>query len=484
MNSKIYLAVVVVAFFAVGAVLGYGSFTGMVVKTESIEVKTVIKPAVSGSFYPDDPGQLGSMIDGFLAEASPAEAKPRAIVVPHAGYIYSGSTAAHGFKALQGHDYETVIVIGSSHHYAFDGVAVPNSTHYRTPLGDVAISGRAAELVDGFIFRSNDVFEPEHSIEVEIPFLQSVLGDFEIIPILVSRVDPQTLASKLLPLIDENTLVVASSDLSHYYPYEEAVSLDSNCIEGIPALDFERFESCECCGRIPVLTVMLIAEEHGWVGGLLDYRNSGDTAGTKEAVVGYASIAFYETSEMLTKLEQSFLLSLARKTIEGYLTNQLLPEIDETNLSEILKETRGCFVTLNTNRGLRGCIGHILPQVPLYQCVIQNAVSAALHDARFTPVTSNELDGIHIDISVLSVPKKIEFQSPGEIPGKLRPGIDGVVLHYNGRTSTYLPQVWGQLPEKEEFLSSLCIKQGSPANCWALPGVAVETYQAFVFEEG
>jgi AmmeMemoRadiSam system protein A len=185
----------------------------------------------------------------------------------------------------------------------------------------------------------------------------------------------------------------------------------------------------------------------------------------------------------LSAEEQGFLLGLARQTLEEVLSGRDPPDIDEDMLTPGLVQVRGCFVTLNTASGLRGCIGHILPQTPLYQCVMQNAISAALYDRRFVPVTHEELGDIHIDISVLSVPERLEFSSPQELLDRLRPGVDGVVLEYQGRSSTYLPQVWDQLPGKQEFLSRLCLKQGSPANCWALPGAAVETYQAIVFEE-
>ncbi len=291
------LAAVAVAFLLLSASSTvFREPTGRIAAPEE---RVVLKPAVAGSFYPEDPGQLRSMIQSYLSEAKvPVITKPRGLVVPHAGYVYSGPVAAYGFRALQGRKYDTVIVIGPSHHLLFNGAVVPNATHYRTPLGDVKISEKAMRMVDRkTVSQSNEPFGPEHSVEVEIPFLQSVLGDFEIIPVLAGRADPRDLARALIPLIDENTLVVASSDLSHYYRYEKAVSLDSNCTQGIPELDFRKMEKCEACGRIPVLTLMYIAREMGWKGILLDYRNSGDTAGREDSVVGYASVAFYREGE-------------------------------------------------------------------------------------------------------------------------------------------------------------------------------------------
>ena len=300
MKERLYLAGIVLSVSVLGLVLlsGFaGEPTGMMVALSETPEPILLGPAAAGSFYPGDPVQLSSMIESYLSEASPPEIpRPGGLVAPHAGYIYSGLTAAHGFKSLEGHDYETVIVIGPSHHYIFEGAAVPNATHYRTPLGDVKISPKANNIIDGDnIFQTNKVFEPEHSVEVEIPFLQAVLEDFEIIPIVTSRADPRALAERLLPLIDEKTLVVASSDLSHYHSYDEAVSLDAFCMESIPNLDFQSvINDCEACGKVPILTLMYIARERGWSGRLLDYRNSGDTSGMKGSVVGYASVAFYE----------------------------------------------------------------------------------------------------------------------------------------------------------------------------------------------
>ncbi len=190
-----------------------------------------------------------------------------------------------------------------------------------------------------------------------------------------------------------------------------------------------------------------------------------------------------KVSEPLTKEEQDFLLGLSRSTLEGILSGRGVPVINETLLAPRLLRVQGCFVTLNKQGSLRGCIGHILPRVPLYQCVLQNSVSAALYDSRFHPVRYDELKDIDIEISVLSVPETLHFSSPEELLSRLRPGTDGVVLHYQGRTSTYLPQVWESLTDKEEFLTRLCMKQSSPPDCWRRPGLEVETYQAFVFDE-
>ncbi|MEM2955038.1 MAG: AmmeMemoRadiSam system protein A [Candidatus Nanoarchaeia archaeon] len=282
--------------------------------------------------------------------------------------------------------------------------------------------------------------------------------------------------------IDENTLIIASSDLSHYYPYEEARSLDAFCINSIPSLDFENMKYCEACGKIPILTLMHLAKKFGWEGKLVDYKNSGDITGEKTRVVGYASIVFYEKGYYSDE-ERRFLIKLARQVLEKYLLEKTVIQIKENEITPKMKEVRGCFVTLKKFGNLRGCIGHILPQEELYKCVIDNAINAAVNDIRFKPVTYDELKDIKIEISVLTVPKQLSFSSSEELLNKLRPNLDGVVIRYQGRTSTYLPQVWEMIPDKQEFLSELCLKQGSPPDCWKRPGVVIEVYQAEVWEE-
>jgi hypothetical protein len=465
--------------------------TGISPRLENLDSTTratyIREPAVAGQFYPDDRQHLETMIETYIqqANASKPSGRIRGMVSPHAGYVYSGLTAAYGYKELEGERYSTVIILGPSHHVYFKGAALDNASDYKTPLGLVTLSDKNGLIAreDGFIV-SRQVHAPEHSIEVQIPFLQRVLkGNFAIIPVVTGDVDPETLASTLLKYIDDDTLVIASSDLSHYYTYERAKSLDANCVKSIPTLDYTGMEKCEACGKTPVLTLMWIAKKLGWSGMLLDYRNSGDTAGDKNRVVGYGSIVFQENNSQFTDEEQRILLSMARKTVESYLKDGTIPEVEAASLPSSLLEEKGCFVTLNKNNQLRGCIGHIMPQEPLYRCVIDNAVNAAVHDPRFRPVKNDELGDISMEISVLTVPKKLEYDSPDDLLAKLVPLRDGVVLKSGIHQSTYLPQVWEQIPDKTEFLESLCEKGGSNADCWRSPDAEVYVYRAIVFSE-
>lgn len=215
------------------------------------------------------------------ADGIGVDGKIRGLVAPHAGYVYSGIVTAAVYKQIDA-DIKTVIIIAPSHHVAFQGASIPEGSAYRTPLGDISLAGIVSGLrkEPGLTFVA-DAHIAEHSLEVQLPFLQEVLGEFDLVPIVVGNIDPEMLAHAILPYIKEDTLVVASSDLSHYYSYDKAIAKDSICTTAIPSLDFDRMGTCEACGKIPVLCLMHIAQANGWSGALIDYRNSGDTGGPK-----------------------------------------------------------------------------------------------------------------------------------------------------------------------------------------------------------
>lgn len=444
-------------------------------------VWAVRTPAVAGQFYPADAKQLESMIKEFMDEVDVYESnKPRAIISPHAGYIYSGLTASYGYKQLQGRSYKTVIVLAPSH-FAHVSASIPNASHYETPLGLIPISPIAVELEEKKIIKhTSEAHDREHSLEVQLPFLQVMLGDFQLVPIVMGNVNPAEFAKKLEPYVDDDTLIIASSDLSHYHPYAEANSLDTSCVNHILTLDLKDVANDELCGVIPVMTVMEIARMRGWTPKLMDYRTSGDTAGDKNQVVGYASIVFHDG---LNSEEEEFLLTLARDTLEKRVRFNETPKVDESRLTERLKADGACFVTYHENGDLRGCIGHLEARMPLYKCVMENAVNAAIHDPRFNPVKEAELDEIGIEVSVLTPPAELPHKDADDLLEKLTPLRDGVIIQSGYYQSTYLPQVWEQIPNKKEFLSQLCMKGGAGRDCWKNPETKILTYQAQVFSE-
>ena len=470
-------------------------------------------------FYPREPETLRKQIDDLLAAAKKhSVSKLRALVSPHAGYAYSGPVAAVAYKQLEGTDFRTVVVMAPSHTAHFAGAMVPDYDAYETPLGNIPVSPKAAQLAAKKPFVVNpecEVRRPafwhlspkplppfgeetpdtfEHSLEVQLPFLRRLLPEVQLVPIIFGEVDPAEVAEGLAPLLDEHTLVVASSDLSHYRPYELANMLDRRTVQAILDLKADEIGPLQACGSGPICTVIALAKKLGWQAKLLDYRNSGDTSGEKRGVVGYAAIAFYvpadsekqppaKPGQEFSAAERDLMLKLARQSVTAAVSKQPLPNPVPDEIPEKLRQHRACFVTLNKQGQLRGCIGAIFPEEPLYQAVIRKARSAALEDTRFEPVTPEELPQIEVEISVLTLPRELDFRSPEDLLAKLRPRVDGVVLNVAGYQATFLPQVWEQIPDKEQFMSSLARKAGLRPGDWRHPQAAVLVYQAEVFHQ-
>lgn len=470
----------------------------------------VRQPAVAGAFYPASPEQLGQMIDGFLAAANPPAipGEIRAIVVPHAGYIYSAPVAAYAYKAIAGKAYKTVIVVGNSHHEGYDGASVYNRGAFRTPLGDVEIdaklAGRLMAANPKIFFRESPHIQ-EHSLEVQLPFLQKVLGPFKLVPILLgteSREVVDILGNVLAENAGPDTLVIASSDMSHYPPYDYAKFADGKVANAIAAGDEDNLEQIIhqlgtmgvpkavtfLCGEGAVKAVMRYANQVGAKNGtLLKYANSGDTAGSKDGVVGYCAVAFSaeggtnmpakqnKDEEVLNKEEQAELLKLAKMTVETVVRTGIKP--DYANKMPGLDRPLGAFVTLREKGQLRGCIGRFEPDIPIYEIVMEMAVAAATQDYRFPPVSERELDKLEYEISVLSPLRKVASWKEIEI------GKHGVEVARGARRGVFLPQVatetgWGL----ETFMNTLCEqKAGLPADAWKDPKTDIFVFTAQVF---
>lgn len=466
-------------------------------------------PAVAGQFYTDNPSELKAQVEEFLSQATPSaeiKGKPRILIVPHAGYAYSGQTAAAGFKTLVGQTYKTVILLGASHSAAFAGAAIFPEGTWETPLGqvevDASLTREIADKNQQFHLNSQ-AHALEHSLEVELPFLQVVLKDFRIVPILLGQIDESTeqkLAAALAAVMEESTLLVVSSDLSHYPTREVAEKVDAETVEGILTGEVEKFDQAMqsslsqgypnlvtcACGESAIRIGMRVAQNlklSGWH--KLALTNSGKATGESERVVGYAALVATgqeakeeSQAEQLDEPAQKELLALARQTLVSYLEKGEAPAVKVE--SPALQEPHGAFVTLRTKEGqLRGCIGTFEANDPLWQVVQKMAVSAATQDPRFVPVTRQELDWLKIEISVLSPRKKI--QSPEEIIL----GKHGVWLERGGRSGVFLPQVATETGwSKEEFLSQLCSqKAGLPRDCWRESDTMMSIFEAQIIEE-
>jgi AmmeMemoRadiSam system protein B len=287
----------------VGGALAFGALALIVMRpapaeapaAAEVEVDSIREPAVAGAFYPAGKAELREMVDGYLAQAKGERIVGlRALVCPHAGYVYSGLTAAHCYAPIAGMDFQTVVVLAPSHRHRFDGVSIPAVDAYRTPLGLVLLSPAVKQYRGRSPFVSvARAHAREHSLEVQLPFIQRTLRSPRLVPMVFGRVAPEDVARALAAGIDEKTLVVASTDLSHHHPYETAQQLDRQTVDAILALDLDQMRGGHACGKGPVLALMELARQRGWRAKLLDYRNSGDTAGNKGSVVGYSAIAFY-----------------------------------------------------------------------------------------------------------------------------------------------------------------------------------------------
>lgn len=453
------------------------SNTGFLTKQENIR-----EPIFAGSWYPADEKELQNLTSKYLENVQKInfDGKIKALIVPHAGYIYSGQIAATAFKQLD-ENYETIFLMGPSHRYYLTNVSISNFDYYSTPLRKVKVSDKANKMLEEKIIKNiEEAHENEHALEVELPFLQTQLNDFEIVPLLVGPSDTNELKNVLIKYIGEDDLIVVSADLSHYHEYNEALALDSYSVGRIMELDDEGILNSEIDAPWAVSSILKIAKEKSWKPYLVAYANSGDVTGDKTSVVGYSAIVFVES---FSNEEKQFLLNLARESAETYLKEGKKIKINEKEVPENLKSEKGCFVTFTEDEQLRGCIGHILPQKPLYECVIENAINAAINDERFSPVIYEEMKDIKIDISILGVPVLLEYNSSEELLSKLRAFEHGVILKRENYQSTYLPSVWNQIPDKQEFLSNLCAKGNMKAECWKNPRTEVYVYTAEDFSE-
>ena len=435
-------------------------------------MQTVRPPAVAGSFYPAHPFQLRNMVQGLLAEAPLHQGSPKAIVAPHAGYIYSGPIAASVYKTISAmrNRIRRVVLLGPAHRVGFEGLAVSMADAFATPLGTVPLDRESRDEILKLPFvRGLDIaHEQEHSLEVHLPFLMEVLDDFSLVPIVVGQATPEQVRQVLDALWGTaETLIVISSDLSHYHEYAVAKRMDPATSQAIAELRPEAIGHDDACGRLPIAGLLLAAKARGLQAEILDVRSSGDTAGGKDRVVGYGAYAFSEPAGGLSEADKSYLLTLASASIKhGVETGQALT-VPLDGLSAVLKAARATFVTLQKHGQLRGCIGSLQATRPLAQDIAANAYAAAFRDPRFPPVDMEELPELDIHLSLLTVPEPMSFSSEQDLLKQIRPGVDGLILEDCWKRGTFLPSVWEQLPDPVSFLRHLKNKAGLAPDYWS-----------------
>jgi AmmeMemoRadiSam system protein B/AmmeMemoRadiSam system protein A len=425
-------------------------------------------PAVARLFYPGDARSLADEVAAYLEQTEDAPLAPgfpKALIVPHAGYVYSGPVAASAYELLRPARgiVKRVVILGPCHRVPVHGFALPRAKAFDTPLGRIPLDEEAIALIRGLpqVVESAAAHAEEHALEVQLPFLQRVLGEFSLVPLVVGDAAPEKVADVLERLWGgTETLIVISSDLSHYHSYERARRIDDATVKAI--LGFDAGISHEqACGATPVAGMLIAAKRKGLAAELLDCRNSGDTAGDRDRVVGYASFALTSESPRYGAEHGRKLLQIARQSISAALVaggESGAPVIEES----WLRESRASFVTLMQGEDLRGCVGALEAQRALAADVAANACAAAFEDTRFKPLTQGEFERTDIEVSLLSTPKRLSFEDHADLIGRLRPGVDGIILEQGeeGRRATFLPQVWEGLPDPEQFIAHLRQKAG------------------------
>jgi len=472
---------------------------------ESKPVPLDVRPGILGSrgWYPADAKKLAAMVDGFVA-AAPAVPGPAPVglISPHAGYYYCGPVMGKVYRTIKGRKYDRVFILGVNHRAALDGVSVPHYTHYETPLGRVPVDVKTARKLR----EENDLFidhpaahREEHSIEIQLPFLQRTLSDFRIVPMIVACApfELKEVAAALSAVVGPNDLVIASSDNTHYgksfgyvpFPNDAKIearlkALDMGAVDRMLEIDLEGFlayrekTKITICGRRTVGTLLALLPPDTQAT-LLGYATSGKKTGKWDNSVSYVGVLY---TAALTKEEQAFALSLARESMTRFVTSgeRFDPVKAGWKIPDALTRTAGAFVTLTMNGRLRGCIGDIVPRRPLWKAIAARAISSAVEDSRFKRVTAVELPKIRIEISALTAPRPIsDWKS-------IRIGKHGILLSFDGRRrSVYLPQV---APEQgwdlETMLSRLSRKGGLPEKAYLDPRMTFEVFTAQVFSEG
>ncbi len=419
-------------------------------------------------FYPGEARSLAAEVDDLLGgveQFAPRLGFPKALVVPHAGYIYSGPIAARAYDEIAGARgiVRRVVLLGPVHRVPVRGLALPGADAFATPLGVVPIDVEGVRSVQGLpqVVKSDPAHALEHSLEVQLPFLQKMLGEFALVPFAVGTASVHEVAEVIERLWGgPETLIVISTDLSHYHAYDEALRIDRATIARIAGFATNLAHE-EACGATPLNGLLSLAKKKNLAIRLLGACNSGDTAGGKGQVVGYSAFGVYEGGEVPAGHAGKRLLALARGAIESSLAGREQPDPQGEFW---LKQAGATFVTLTKADALRGCIGSLEAARPLGVDVIENALAAAYRDPRFAPLTPAEWPHCRVEVSLLSAPKPMRFADEGDLLEQIRAGEDGLIVEADGRRATYLPQVWEAIPDKKIFLEELKRKAGIAAD--------------------
>ncbi len=434
-------------------------------------------PVFAGSFYPEKPEELTNLLNSYKQEIK-EEYKSKAIIVPHAGIVFSGYAAMAGFQHLELS--ENIFIIAPSHHESFMNIALPEYSYFETPLGSLEVNNRLIkDIAEKFpCLISNEVFDKEHSIEVQLPFIQNLFCpqvqsaiDFvkglkkigrklRIVPVLVGDCDYR-LISDLISTYWENSSFVISSDLSHYYTQQECRQIDTYTATIIETGKIEFMQREQACGLTGIKGLVDFANNNDCSMIRIMMYNSGDISKETDKVVGYGSWFMYTDSrnDFIEQYCSKYILRTARESIAAALRGE---EYIPKEIPPVLTEYGASFVTLKINNELRGCIGSVYPTKPLILDLVDNAKNSAFNDPRFAPLTEEEFERAEISVSILSAIERINFKDERDLLSKIYP--HGVIIADRDKRAVYLPVVWEQLPDREVFLNSLKEKAGLRAD--------------------
>ncbi|MCI1273221.1 MAG: AmmeMemoRadiSam system protein B [Clostridiaceae bacterium] len=439
-------------------------------------------PSVAGSFYTANKDELEKQLEYFKGSSiNQYEYKSRAVIVPHAGLVYSGELAYSGLQSLD-KGLKTLIIFAPSHHVAFDGLVLSSYDAWETPFGKIKIDKDINnELNKNFRVEYNDeAFETEHSIEVQLPAIQTLYKDIKIVPILVGRAKYEDITGIINNYwSNKNVGFVISSDLSHFYKCEEAEKIDSVTAQMIESNEIHNFQQGQACGYYGILGLLNFAEKEGFSLIRIGLRNSSFVTGDKSNVVGYGTWMLYEgnRNEFLKKYYSDKILEICKNAIFAGLEHI---HYKAENIPAVFYESGACFVTLEEEGNLRGCIGSIIAHRIFIDDLIHNAQNAAFSDPRFNPVCRVEYKDLSIAVSILSMPVEMTFEDEDDLLSQLVPNKDGLIINDGEYQAVYLPSVWEQLPDKKDFLNSLKVKAGLPKNHFSKTFVAYRFYCEYI----
>ncbi len=440
-------------------------------------MKRIKEPSVANAFYFGDAEKLRNQIDEFAASnTNKYDCKTRALIVPHAGLVYSGALAYSGISHLN-KDVKNIFIFAPAHRVYFEGLALTSYDEWKTPLGNIEINNlinqELKEKFDANYF--DEALAEEHSIEVQVPIIQSLFNNVKIIPVLIGQQDYKVITDIISEYYKNTDFgFIISSDLSHFLSDKEARRIDNTTAQMVETGNIQNFSHEMACGATGICALVEFANKFNYSLVRVGMINSSHLTGDKSRVVGYGSWILYEgdKNRFIKEYYSDYLLKLCKSSILSEFENNKI----ETQYPAVFDELGACFVTLKKHGNLRGCIGSIIAHRSLFNDLIQHSKNAAFNDPRFKPVVKDEVNDLKINISLLSNPKQIAFCDETDLLNKIIPYKDGIIIKDKGFQAVYLPSVWEELPDKEVFLKSLKMKAGMPADYFS------PTFEAYRFE--